>query len=131
MKNPIGRPTKYNQEVQDQADRYIYEWSDIGDTVPSRVGLCCFIGIHKDTSYEWEKRYPAFSDTCKVVDALQEHTALNKGISGVFNAQIVKLILANHGYSDKVQTDVVSSDGSMSPKGRSLDDFYAEAGDSD
>jgi len=115
MKNPIGRPTKYNQEVQDQADRYIYEWSDIGDTVPSRVGLCCFIGIHKDTSYEWEKRYPEFSDTCKAVDALQEHTALNKGISGVFNAQIVKLVLANHGYSDKIEQSHTSPDGSMGP----------------
>lgn len=114
MSNPVGRPNKYNPDLQAQADAYVLNWMEF-DVLPSRVGLCCYLGIAKSTSYEWEAIYPKFSDTCKAVDALQERTALNKGISGEFNSQITKLVLANHGYSDRQAIDHQSTDGSMSP----------------
>ena len=114
MANPVGRPTKYSDEIQSQADDYVLTWSE-KDAVPSRVGLCCRLGIAKHTSYEWEKLYPQFSATLAAVDTLQEHTAVNKGITGEFNSTIVKLVLANHGYSEKSAIDHHSSDGSMSP----------------
>lgn len=104
MTNPVGRPTKYNAELQAQADQYVYEWSAI-DAIPSRVGLCCFIGITKPTMYDWESQHPEFSTTLAKVDALQEHAAVNKGITGEFNSTIVKLVLANHGYSERQAVD--------------------------
>lgn len=104
-KRAVGRPSKYNPAMQEQADAYLYGWEDIGDAIPSRVGLCCFLGIDKTTSYDWEEKYPDFSHTCKAVEALQERTALNKGITGAFNSQITKLVLANHGYSDRQAVD--------------------------
>jgi len=116
MGNPVGRPTKYNDDLQAQADRYVYEWKDIGDVVPSRVGLCCYLGVGKQTTYVWEEKYPRFRDTLAAVDALQEHVALNRGINNEFNSTIVKLVLANHGYSDKQAVDHSSKDGSMSPR---------------
>ena len=112
MANKVGRPSKYDEELQAQADAYVTNWADF-DNIPSRVGMCCYLGIAKSTSHEWEAQYPKFSDTCKAIEALQEREALNKGISGDFNSQITKLVLANHGYSDKTQTDVTSSDGSL------------------
>ena len=108
MKNPVGRPTKYNEELQEQANDYLFNWSD-RDAVPSRVGLCCYIGISKHTSFEWEKLYPEFSATLAAVETLQEHTAMNKGITGEFNSTIVKLVLANHGYSDRQAVDHTSA----------------------
>ena len=114
MANPVGRPSKYNEALQAQAEDYLYTWSDT-DTVPSRVGLCCRLGIHKQTSYEWAEIHPAFSDTLKAVESLQEHVALNNGINGKFNSTIVKLVLANHGYSDKQAVEHTSPDGSMTP----------------
>ena len=114
MSRSVGRPTKYNDEMQAQADAYVYDWSTI-DSIPSRVGLCCFLGIDKTTSYDWERLYPEFSNTCKAVEALQEREALNKGITGDFNSQITKLVLANHGYSDRQAIDHKSSDGSVGP----------------
>lgn len=122
----IGRPTKYNDELQAEADRYVYEWQELGEVVPSRVGLCCFLGINKSTSYEWEKLYQAFSNTLGAVEALQERAALNGGLANNMNSTIVKLLLANHGYSDKQAIDHSSKDGSMSPQGKSLDDFYSD-----
>jgi hypothetical protein len=115
-KQPVGRPSKYNQQMQAKAVEYVYTWSEIkGNVIPSRVGLCCYLGIHKDTSYEWEKSHPEFSDTLKDVETLQEFVGLNQGVAGVFNPTITKLILANHGYSEKQEIDHRSGDGSMSP----------------
>ncbi len=104
MANPVGRPTKYNDEMQAQADAYIAEWSDY-DAIPSRVGLCCYLGIDKTTSYDWEVLYPEFSHTLRAVDAMQEREAVNKGITGAFNSTITKLVLANHGYSERQAVD--------------------------
>lgn len=110
----VGRPTKYNQDLQDKADYYAENWSEV-DSIPSRVGLCCYIGITKPTMYDWEKLHDQFSTTLEVIDALQEKTAVNKGITGEFNSTITKLVLANHGYSDKQELAHTSPDGSMSP----------------
>lgn len=118
MANPVGRPTKYNAEMQEKADYYVMHWNEypIKDVVPSRVGLCCWLGIHKQTSYEWEEIYPKFSDTLKNIETLQEKVSVNGGMAGVFNPTITKLVLANHGYSERTATDHTSSDGSMTPK---------------
>lgn len=110
-----GRPSKYNDEIQTLADRYIFEYQSQDDVIPSAAGLCVWLGISRPTLHEWDKKYPAFSNTLDAIRSLQEKAALNKGLTGEFNSTIVKLVLANHGYSDKLQQDVTSSDGSMSP----------------
>ena len=114
-KGQAGRPPKYDDAVQASADYYMLNWKELGDSIPSRVGLCCYIGIAKSTSYEWEGKYPRFSDTLKAIDALQEHAAINKGITGEFNSTITKLVLANHGYHEKSDVSHSSPDGTMTP----------------
>jgi len=115
MNNNLGAPTKYTQSLQDQADEYIFKYSEVGDVIPSRVGLCCYLGVSKRVSYEWEIIYPDFMHTLENIDAMQERTAVNRGLDGTFNAAITKLILHNHGYSDKQAIDHASKDGSMTP----------------
>lgn len=121
-KRAVGRPSKYNEAMQAKADEYLFGWSEF-DAIPSRVGLCCFLGIDKTTSYDWEDIHPEFSHTCKAIEALQERTALNNGITGVFNSQITKLVLANHGYSDRIAQDHTSSDGTMTPSRYTPEDY--------
>ena len=111
----IGRPTKYNEDLQAQADEYIFKYSEVGDVIPSRVGLCCYLGISKRVSYEWETIYTEFLHTLENIEAMQERTAVNRGLDGTFNAAITKLILHNHGYSEKQAIDHASKDGSMTP----------------
>lgn len=115
VKRPVGRPTKYSKELQALADTYIFKYKELGDVIPSRVGLCCFLGISKSTSFEWANLYPEFSATLDAIDAMQEKVALNRGLDGTFNPTIVKLVLANHGYSDRQELAHTSPDGSMSP----------------
>ena len=116
--NPVGRPTKYSNDMQAQADEYIFKYSEVGDVIPSRVGLCCYLGISKRVSYEWETIYPEFLHTLENIDAMQERTAVNRGLDGTFNSAITKLILHNHGYSEKQAIDHTSSDESMKPVDR-------------
>ncbi len=41
--------------------------------------------------------------------ARQKRTLINKGLTGVFNATIVKLMLSKHGYSEKVDQTVTGA----------------------
>ena len=121
----MGRPTDYNEEMQAKADHYAQNWAEAGDSIPSVAGLACFLGVARATMHNWAKEHPQFLGTLDSIKESQEREALNKGITGAFNATITKLVLANHGYADRVQQDNTSSDGSMSPRG--LGDFYDDA----
>jgi len=105
MANAVGRPTKYNAEVQAVADRYIGDFVNQGDVVPSQAGLCVWLGISKHTSQEWGKIHPEFSATLEAIKVIQEKLTLSGGLTSTFNATICKLLLANHGYSEKQQIE--------------------------
>jgi hypothetical protein len=102
--------------MQEAANRYLLEgYKDNEGVIPSVAGLACYLGVSRSTIYEWRDNFPDFSDTLQAIDAKQEHLALNGGMANKFNATIAKLVLANHGYSDRTQTDLTSSDGTMTP----------------
>lgn len=110
-----GRPTDYNDEMQARADAYASGgFVECGDVVPSRAGLAIELGLSRSTLANWEK-HPQFLATLEKISHFQERIALSGGLRGDLNSTIVKLLLANHGYSDKVQQDNISTDGSMSP----------------
>lgn len=110
-----GRPSDYNLELQEKADQYIYDFSEQGDVVPSRAGLCCWMGIARSTSYEWEKIHPRFSDTIEKISVLQECLALNESLKGNFNSTIARLLLSNHGYSDSQKVDHTTNGKDIAP----------------
>lgn len=114
-KRPVGRPSKYNDAMQESANRYVFDFAEQGDVIPSNAGLCCWLGISRSTLHEWTGTYPEFSSTLDAIQAKQETMTLNKALIGDFNSTIAKLVLANHGYSDKQEIDMSSKDGSMSP----------------
>lgn len=102
MGTQVGRPSKYNSEMQATADRYLSEFKEYGDVVPMLAGLACFCGISRDTASEWVKQYPKFSDTVKAVSVMQERMLINGGLSKANDSGITKLLLAaNHGISEK------------------------------
>lgn len=111
----MGRPTKYNDELQARAERYIFDYADQGDVIPSAAGLCVWLGISRPTLHEWDRAHPNFSNTLDAIRSLQERAALNKGLTGEFNSTIVKLVLANHGYSEKSAIEHSNPDGSLRP----------------
>lgn len=110
-----GRPTLLNTGLKEKAKEYLFRYEEQGDVIPSAAGLACWLGIAKSSVYLYGEQDQEFSDTLCAIQAKQEVVTLNRGITGDFNSTIAKLVLANHGYSDKVQQDHTSSDGSMGP----------------
>jgi len=101
-----GQPTKYNSEVQKRAEEYVNEgYIACGDAVPSVAGLSCELGVSRKTLYNWAENSDQFLHTLDRLSSKQERTALTRGLTNDFNSTIVKLILANHGYSEKSNID--------------------------
>lgn len=115
-KNKVGRPGKFAGSLEKAKEYLMGGYETVGDVVPSVAGLACYLGVTRKSIYEWAKQSEELSDTLEGIQALQENRLINKGLTGDFNATISKLMLANHGYSDKQEVDNKSSDGSMTPK---------------
>jgi len=98
----IMRPTKYCNKVQDKADWYAGGgYVDCGDAVPSQAGLACELGVTRQTLINWKEQHSEFLDTLDKVSVTQERLSLSGGLRGEMNSVIVKLLLANHGYSER------------------------------
>ena len=113
----MARPTIMSDSLEKKIESYLDEYQDLNQVVPTIVGLCSYIDVSKSTVYKWkeEKKSQILSDTLDRIEECQCIGLINGGLSNQFNANIAKLMLANHGYSDKQVIDNLSSDGSMSP----------------
>lgn len=114
---PVGRPSKYTEDMPERAWHYVENYQEYGDVVPMVAGLAVALGLHKDTVYSWcqdsDKRQ--FSDAVSFIEVAQHKALVNGGISGAYNPTITKLMLSsNHGYSEKQTVDqTVEHSGSV------------------
>ena len=116
IKRPVGRPSTLSQEHIDGAEWYLKGgFGERNEVVPSIAGLACFLGVGRQQLRDWGGQNNEFLATLEAIKSAQEVLLVNKGLQGDFNPTIAKLMLTNHGYSDKVETDMKSSDGSMTP----------------
>jgi len=105
----MGRHTECSQEMADQASEYIENYSKCGDAIPSAVGMAIELNVAESTLYKWaEDGHFDFSETLAFCKTAQHRKLMNMGLTGEFNATIVKLALSNHGYSEKTSTDLTS-----------------------
>lgn len=119
-----GRPSGLTEELIAKAQLYLLGgYVDAGDVVPSVAGLACWLGISRKTAYNYGEQDDRFLHTLDGIQVVQEKLLINGGLTAGFNATITKLMMANHGYSDKIETDNKSSDGSMTPKAMTTDQF--------
>ncbi|MEX9845540.1 DNA-packaging protein [Providencia rettgeri] len=114
-KTKMGRPSKFAESLVKAKEYLMGGYETVGDVIPSVAGLACYLGVSRKTVYEWVKESTDLSDTLEGILAMQENKLINKGLNGDFNPTITKLMLANHGYSEKQEVDHKSSDSSMSP----------------
>lgn len=126
-KNKVGRPSKLAESIEKAKEYLMGGFEAVGDVVPSVAGLACYLGISRSTAQEYAKDNAEFSGTLEAIKTLQENKLINKGLIGDFNPTITKLMLANHGYSDKAEIDNKSSDGSMTPKPTTIQLLPVEA----
>ena len=110
----MGRPTLYSDEMLQKAQEYLANCVDklqfdedgkvlnIGVNLPKAEGLARYLGVHRDTLYEWAKKHAAFSDILEAINQEQVERLINAGLAGRYNPTIAKLVLAKHGYKDSI-----------------------------
>ncbi len=140
-----GQPTLFGEHLLPEIEDYLKPYADYAEDldnemapsgIPTLAGVALRLNIGKSTLSSWRKLRPVDGDpvlTCENVsqflqlidslEFLQEVYTAHRGLTGGYNPTIAKLVMARHGYADKV--DNISSDGSMSPK-RDFNDFYQD-----
>jgi hypothetical protein len=101
---PAGRPSEYNDKILEKAKKYITSCRDSKDEVniPTIEGLSLYLGITRETVYDWKSKYDEFSDIVVAVMSEQGKRLINKGLSGTYNSTIAKLLLSKHGYKEQI-----------------------------
>lgn len=130
-KHPGGRPSKYDPIFIKKVDEYLATTGREQTTLPKVVSFARYIGVSKDTLYEWAKNNKEFSDSLAKIMEAQEETLIDDGIYGgkEVNATIVKLLLMNnHGMREKTDTDLTSKGKELNPV---LVKFIKDADDRD
>jgi len=106
-----GRPTKYDPKYILMVDEYLETTGREQTHLPKIVSFARYIGVSKDSLYEWAKLHKDFSDALEKIMEKQEEVLIDDGIYGgkEVNSTIVKLLLMNnHGMRDKSETDLTS-----------------------
>lgn len=115
---PAGRPTKYDPAFCDKVIELAREGA-------SKAEIALELDICYDTFSVWQKDIPEFSEAVKKAERLSQGWWEQKGRKATFgevegfNATSYIFNMKNrfkHDWRDKVEQDLSSSDGSMTPK---------------
>ncbi len=111
-----GRPSKLTDALIEQAGRYATkDYRLQGEVIPTIEGLAVFLNVSRNTVYNWKAENQEFLHILETSCQCRPRSLFSNGLTGDFNSTITKLILTKHGYSDRVEQDVTSSDGALAP----------------
>ena len=111
-----GRPSKLTDALIEKAAKYANsDYMTQSEVIPTIEGLAVYLDVSRSTIYNWKTENREFLDILDGLMARQAKELFSNGLTGDFNPTITKLILTKHGYSDRVEQDVTSSDGALAP----------------
>ena len=132
----MARPTKLTEELIEKARTYLPTCTDnpittdrgalsyVEVNLPTIVGFALFLGIHKDTVYDWCKHEDnlskQFSDIVKEIEAEQEKRLVNGSLGGLYAAKTSGMLLSKHGYAERTETDITTKGESLNPNDEAL-----------
>lgn len=112
-KKKLGRPSELAECLIKAKEYLLGGYEAFGDVVPSVAGLACYLGKSKSTVNKYAVDNADFSDTLESIKTIQENKLLNGGLTNSFNPTITKLMLSNHGYSEKQEIDHTTKGSSI------------------
>lgn len=103
----MSRPSKYSKEMLDKARAYVHNYESYEHAFPSRVGLADVLDVCAKTLDNWEadETKTEFAEILEKIARKQQLVAWHKGLTGQYNSNLVKLLLAKHGYHDKSEIE--------------------------
>lgn len=109
----FNRVSKYTPEILEKTQEYINTFH-MDNLVPTERGLALHLGVSHQTVRDWkiDQSKEEFGFLLDMMMSIQHDEIINKGLAGDFNATIAKLMLHNHGYSDR--QDVTSDNKPIS-----------------
>ena len=102
----MARPTKYSEEVLAKAKKYAEgDYTSQDEVLPTVQGLALYLDLGVRTLQDWavQEDKKEFSRTLESLKNKQATYLISKGLEGEYNPALAKLMLHNHGYSDKVE----------------------------
>tara|TARA_R110002096_G_scaffold283820_1_gene477847 strand:- start:197 stop:601 length:405 start_codon:yes stop_codon:yes gene_type:complete len=113
VEKQVGRPTKYNEEIQKFADDYIENYLEyeivnnnaVPNSLPSQCDLAFKLKVHRETIANWGKSHRQFFDTLERINQKQEIMLSKFGLNRGYDSSITKMHMVNlTNYKDKVET---------------------------
>lgn len=109
-----GRPSTYNEHMGREVINLMSEGLSL-------TAAMAELGYHRQTAYDWQEKYPEFSDAVKIGQGKRqlflERRLLSADASPVVTSSIFALKNTGTGdWRDKQELDHTSSDGSMTPQ---------------
>ena len=115
-----GRPTKFNSKTfLKKVEKYLALRQDETEVVrdgkhspvvrlkvklPTIEGFARFLGVTKQTLFNWEKIHPEVAEGLELIKNEQFQRLIDEGLGGYYNPTITKLILsANHGMEEETK----------------------------
>jgi len=123
-----GAPSKYKEEYLDEITDYVKECAekykqDKEVELPTREGLANRLGVVVKTLTNWGERNEDFLLALEKLDGFQKNELINKGLAGLYNATITKLLLSsNHGMAEQTKTDVTTKGEKIQSEGFFIED---------
>ena len=106
-----GRPTKYTKDFIQKVGEYLNTTGREQTELPTIEGFAQYIGVNRDSIYEWAKHDLEFSDTIKGLEERQKNQLINDGLYGgkeVNSTMAIFLLKVNHGMIETSHTDITS-----------------------
>jgi len=112
-RSKAGRPPKFGPEMIKKAQEYLDSCEDYYDEntrrivvdVPKAEGMALYLGVTRDTLYDWASKNSQFSYILSQMNQKQANRVINNSLSGAYNATIAKLLLGKHGYKESSEVD--------------------------
>jgi len=110
-RNKTGRKDVFTKDHLDMADEYLERFEELGAVVPTVAGMSLYLGVVKATLLRWADQNPRLLNALGKCSSIQEEILIQKGLKSITQPQITKLLLSNHGYSERFQNELSGRDG--------------------